>query len=250
MKRYFLLWALSLVLVVGALSACISVAAPESGPAQDGGQQRGVWVTGEGKVTVVTDIALLNVGIEVQAASVDAAQRKASETMDAVMKALKSGGVADKDIKTQRFSVQPVYSSVVKEGVRRQEITGYQVSNMVSVKIRAIDKAGAIIDAAARAGGDAARINNVSFTVEDPSKYLNEAREKALREAMARARQIAEVTGISLGKPVSITESGGFFPIMRSVELKAAAANGAPSTPISPGETEITLNVQMVFSIK
>jgi uncharacterized protein len=250
LKRFFSVSALALALVMGGLSACVSVAAPESGPAEDGGQQRGVWVNGEGKVTVVPDIALLSVGIEVQAASVDAAQRQASEAMDAVMKALKSGGVSDRDIKTQRFSIQSIYSSVVKDGVRRQEITGYQVSNMVSVKIRAIDKAGAIIDAAARAGGDAARINNVSFTVEDPSKYLNEAREKALREAMAKAGQIAEVTGISLGKPVSITESGGFFPIMRSFELKAAAPDGAPSTPISPGETEITLNVQMVFSIK
>ncbi|MFC1962642.1 SIMPL domain-containing protein, partial [Chloroflexota bacterium] len=207
--------------------------------------------SGEGKVTMVPEIALLDLGIEVEAATVEAAQQQAREAMERVMKVLKSEGVAERDIKTQSFSISPVYS-VVREDTRQWEITGYRVSNRVSAKIREIDNVGSIIDAAAKAGGDVARIDSLSFTVDDPSKYYDEAREKALLDAMARAKQIAKVADIRLGKPLYISESTGYIPLPRPAEFRTAVpeAGAALSTPISPGETEVRLTVQMAFGIK
>ncbi len=252
MKRRFLVPLLALGLVLGGISACgVSEGQGEAPALVTGGQQTGIWVSGEGKVVMEPDIALLNLGIEVEAATVEAAQQQAREAMERVMKVLKSEGVAGRDIKTQSFSISPVYS-VVREGTRRREITGYRVSNRVRAKIREMDKVGSIIDAAAKAGGDVARIDSLSFTVDDPSKYYDEAREKALRDAMARAKQIAKVAGIRLGKPFYISGSTGYIPLPRPAEFRMAVpeAGAALSTPISPGETEIRLTVQMAFRIR
>ena len=136
-------------------------------------QQVGIWVNGEGKVSVAPDLAVVQLGIEAQANTVAEAQSQASTAMDAVMKALKAAGVADKDIKTQYFSINRV--TRWDDKLQREEVIGYRVSNLVTAKIRAIGKAGDIIDAVAEAGGDLTRINGISFTVENPAVAQTEA---------------------------------------------------------------------------
>lgn len=213
-------------------------------------QNVGLWVTGEGKVTAVPDIALLRLGIEAEAKTVAAAQREAAEAMDKVMKALKSNGVSEKDIQTQRFSIYPVRRWIERED--REEIIGYRVTNIVVAKIKKIDKAGTVIDAVAEAGGDLARVENISFTVDDPAPYYKEAREKAVEDAMAKAKQIAEVAGINLGKPIYISEGAAYVPPIRDLYKEGAAVpapSELPPTPISPGELEFQLTVQMVYEI-
>ena len=211
-------------------------------------QNVGLWVTGEGKVVVVPDIALLRLGIEAQAKTVAAAQREASGAMDRVMKALKSNGVSEKDIQTQRFSIHAVRKWI--KGEDRERIIGYRVTNMVVAKIRQIDKAGTVIDAVADAGGDLTRIDSISFTVDDPTSYYKEAREKAIEDAMAKAEQMAEVAGVGLGKPLYISEGTAYIPPVRDNFYKAVAEGAAPSpTSISPGEMEIQITVQMVYQI-
>ena len=211
-------------------------------------QQAGIWVSGEGKVTAVPDIATLRLGIEAQEASVATAQSKAAEAMDEVMTALTKNGVAKKDIKTQYFSI----SKVTRWDNTKQEeiVTGYRVSNMVTAKIRDIDKAGTIIDAVAEAGGDLTRIDSISFSVDNPSAYYGEAREKAMAEAKAKAKQLAGLAGVTLGKPTYISESTYTpGPIYRQDLLGKAEAAPAVETSISPGEVEITLNVQIAYAI-
>ena len=115
-------------------------------------QNVGMWVTGVGKAVAVPDVALLRLGIESEASTVAEAQRKAAESMNKVMKALKSGGVSEQDIQTQRFSVYAVRKWIENEN--REEIIGYRVTNIVVAKIRDIDKAGIVIDAVAGAAGD------------------------------------------------------------------------------------------------
>ncbi len=211
-----------------------------------GQQQVGIWVTGEGKVTATPDIAVITLGVEVEAKSVAQAQKSATQTMDNIVKILKAQGVADKDIQTQRFSIQPVRRWIEKEG--REEIIAYRVTNIVAAKIRQIDKAGGIIDAIAEAGGDLTRINNISFTVDDPTQFYSQAREKALRDAMNKAQQIAQVTNTKLGKPIYISEGVSYMPpVVRDYALKAAEA--VPTTPISPGELEFHVTVQTVYKI-
>ena len=225
---------------------------PESTPAlPEGGdivlsqQSTGIWVVGEGTVSVVPDVARLNLGVEAQAGAVTEAQGQAAEAMAAVMTVLDDYGIADKDIQTQRFSIQPVR----RWDNGKETLLGYRVTNIVAVKIREMDDTGAIIDAVTEAGGDYTRINSISFVVDDPSEYYEEAREKAMEDAGAKAEQLAYLSGVDLGKPTYINESGGFIPITREFFMGEAAAAPDSTTPISAGETEIRLTVQVVYSI-
>lgn len=214
------------------------------------GQQQGIWVTAEGKVPVTPDIAVISMGVEAQAATVAEAQAQAAAAMDSILAALKNAGVEDKDIQTQYFSIYPVtrwYSDEEKE-----EVTGYRVSNTVSVKIRDISKAGDIIDAVAVAGGDNTRINNIQFDVEDKTEYYAEAREIAVKYAKTKAEQIAEAAGISLGDIIYITETTYTpGPIYRNYDMAVSEASAqGVGTSISTGELELSTSVQVNFAIK
>lgn len=211
------------------------------------GQQEGIWVNGEGKVTAEYDIAILRVGVEAQANSVADAQSQATDSMDKVMEALKDGGIDAKDIQTQSFNIRKV--SRWDDNKQQEIIIGYRVTNMVTAKVRDINKAGEVIDAVVAAGGDLTRIDSIGFTVDDPAPYQKEAREKAFADAAAKAKQLAEAADVKLGKPIYITENTYFFgPIYRDAVMQSEGASSA-MTPISPGETEITVNVQIAYDI-
>jgi uncharacterized protein YggE len=237
MKKYWLALGLVLVLAAVSLAGCANVETAGSNS-----QQQGIWVSGEGKVTVVPDIATLSLGISAQAASVAEAQSQAAEAMNGVMSALADNGVAKKDIQTQYFSIDQVTRWDDKN--QQEVVIGYRVTNTVTAKIRETDKAGAIIDAVAAAGGDLTRINSIGFSVDDPTPYYEEAREKAMADAKAKGKQLAELAGVKLGKPTYISE-GTISPVYpRAVPYEAAAP-----TPISPGELELTLTVQVAYDI-
>lgn len=260
MKKKWL-WVLGLAVVVPivALSGCYAGLPGPVGPRWSnlpsslqvnmGNQQQGIWVTGEGKVTAVPDIATLRLGIEAQEATVAEAQAQASEAMARVRAALEDNGVAEKDIQTQYFSIHKVTRW---DEIKNQEIViGYRVTNMVTAKIRDIDQAGLIIDAVATAGGDLTRIDDISFSIDDPSVYLEEAREKAMVDVKAKAEKLAGLAGVRLGKPTYISESS-YLPspaYPRVYYEEAAIPAPAPPTEISPGEMEITLNVQVAYAI-
>lgn len=210
-------------------------------------QYAGIWVTGQGEVTVVPDVAILSLGVEAQAITVQQAMDEAAIAMDQVMAALRANGVAERDIQTQWFNIYPV-RDWIDEG--REILIGYRVSNTVSAKIRDVAATGSIIDRVAEAGGDLARIQGVSFTVDDPSQYHSEARAKAIADAQAKAQHLAALAGVDLGRPFYISESGGFVPIYRDYGYGMLEAGVVPPTPISPGETEVTLTVQMAFAIE
>ena len=211
-------------------------------------QQEGIWVSGNGKVYAVPDVVILRLGIEAQEATVAEAQDQAAEAMEQVMAALDSEGVAEKDIQTQQFSIRRI--TRWDNGKEQEIVLGYRVTNMVTAKIRDIEKAGAVIDAVALAGGDLTRIDSIGFTIDDPTEYYAEAREKAVADAEAKAKQLAEVAGVKLGKPTYISESTYIpGPIYRQDMMEMAAGAPAPETPISPGEMEITLNVQLAYAI-
>lgn len=208
-------------------------------------QQVGLWVTGEGKAAATPDVVLLSLGIESEAKTVAEAQRNAADAMNKVMKALRANGVAEKDVQTQRFSIYPIRKWIDDE--RREEIIGYRVTNIVVAKIRQVDKAGSIIDSVAEAGGDLTRIESIGFTVDDPEPYFNEAREKAVKAAIAKARQVAGAANIKLGKLLYISEGTQYVPPVR--DYYALKAENIAPTPISPGELEFRVTVQMVYDI-
>ena len=217
----------------------------------------GIWVSGVGRVTAVPDVAVLSLGVEAEAATVEEAMDEASAAMNRVIDSLHSNGVADKDIKTQWFDIYPIrewvnvrspIESWVEDGY--EVLAGYRVTNMVTVKIRNIEATGDIIDAAAKAGGDLTRIHGVSFSVDDPSIYEDEARDLAVADARAKAQQLARAAGVGLGSPFYISESGGYYPTYWDYGVGYKGEEAYAATPISPGETEITLTVQMAFAIQ
>lgn len=244
-KKYMLFSAIIILLLTSILlSGC-------QGTAVEGitsNQQTGIWVTGEGKVTVTPDLAIIPVGIQAQAQSVAEAQAQANEAMNKVMAVLTTNGIAEEDIQTQYFNIQ----QLTRWNYDKEELViyGYQVTNMVTVKIRDMAKPGTIIDAVSAAGGDLIRINSIQFTVEDPTNYYDEAREKAVANAEDAAKQLADLTGVKLGKPIYISVSGVYSPqtpIYRDDKISPEAGS---STPISAGELEISLTVQVTYAIR
>src|SRR4030042_4970939 len=257
-KRWLILSGIVLAVILIGAGGCVygegaqvsppSIAGYVGAPVIASGQQQvGLWVNGEGKSKATPDLVLLSLGIEAESKTVARAQQDAAQAMDAVMKALKANGVADKDIQTQRFSIYPVRKWIEDE--QREIITGYRVTNVVIAKIRQVDKAGPVIDAVAEAGGNLTRIDNIGFTIDNPTPYYNEARAKAVEDAMAKAKQMTSSADVKLGKLIYMSESTPYVPqvAIRDYAMKAEAA---PATPISPGELEIQVNVQMVYEIR
>ena len=170
--------------------------------------------------------------------------------MDAVIASLRGNGVADRDIQTSYFSIEPI--TVYDEGTngeRTPKIVGYRVVNFATATIREVDNVGSIIDDAAEAGGDAIRINGIGFSVDDPRPLEVEARKLALEDATAKAEQIASVMNVTLGEPIYVSQQGGSPVVFRAAVPEAMFAADA-STPISAGEQEISIWVQVVFAIE
>ncbi|MBM3157850.1 MAG: DUF541 domain-containing protein [Chloroflexi bacterium] len=210
-------------------------------------QQTGIWVSGTGKVMGAPDVAILTLGVEAQEKTVSEAQSKAAKAMSDIVAALKANGVADKDIQTQWYTISVV--TKWDKDTEEQIVVGYRVTNMVTAKLRDINKAGTIIDAVALAGGDLTRVEGISFTIDDPTSYFNQARQEAMEDAEAKAQQMADLAGVGLGKAFYISESGGYIPQPYPVKDYYSFAEGSGSTPISAGELEITLTVQVAYAI-
>ena len=212
----------------------------------EGGATQGIAVSGEGTVSVRPDIALVNLGIEVTAETVASARDDAADAMQAMQDAMSDEGVASEDIQTQYFNIYPQYNYSESSG---PQIIGYTVSNQVQVKVRNLDTVSAVLDGAIEAGGDAVRVNGISFTVEDPEEFLSDARREAVADARAKAEVLAEAAGVELGTAISINESTNFGGDMYypAADVRQEGLGGA--TPVNPGEQELRVNVAVVFGI-
>ena len=239
--------ALMALIIVSCLVGC-SAGTTGNGNSVVTNQQQGILVTGEGKVTVKPDIVNINMGVQSQEASVADAMEKTSAAMADVMAILKTNNIADADIQTQQFSVYPQYSYDQTSG--KQNITGYNVTNTINVKLRDINTVGTIIDAVVAAGGNLTVINNVNFTVEDPTQYYDDARQKAIDDANTKAQDIATSYGVTLGKPTYIVETSSTpYPIYYGNSAGPAIMAGQEATSVNAGSTDIVLDVQALYSM-
>ncbi|MGD1118244.1 MAG: SIMPL domain-containing protein [Dehalococcoidales bacterium] len=246
MKKIWLV-AIGVVLLLGTI--LLASCGTESSPSVSNynSQQAGIWVSGEGKVTATPDVAILSLGIQAQETDVAPAQSEAAAAMDKVRTALKDAGIADKDIQTTYFSIQPVYQ--YDNNKQQSILSGYQVTNTVTVKVRKVDQTGPILDAVSAAGGNLIRVNNVAFTIDDPTPSYAQARVKAVADAIAKAKQLADNAGVKLGKLTYITESNNTpSPIYRT-DMTSGAVAPATTTPISTGEIDIITDVQIAYAI-
>jgi uncharacterized protein len=203
----------------------------------------GIVVVGEGRVTVAPDYAQIASGVTTRGKTVKEASDANSKTMAAIIKALLDSGVAQNDVQTSRFSVQPVY--VPQEPRTEPKLAGYSVSNQVRAKIRQIDNVGEILDRLITAG--ATDVGSVEFLVSDPSKALDEAREAAIADARRKAEVYARAAGIRLGQVEWITEASGFGP--GPLRGQGASAARAAAVPIATGEDTLAVTVTVGFTI-
>ena len=213
-------------------------------------------MTGQSSISLEPDLAILDIGVESLEKTVAEARVEAAQAMDAMLAVLANWGVGDKDIQTRSLTIRPQYDymEVIKEGVRTSEqvLTGYRVRNTASVKLRNLDDVGPIIDEVADAGGDSTRIDGIRFTVEETEPFEDQLRREAVADAQAKAQRFAELTGVSLGDLVFITEIGGGVPVLAGFaeEARVMAMAAQPATSVSGGELELQMAVQAVFSIR
>ncbi len=210
--------------------------------------QQGIWVSGQGTVMAAPNIASLVLGVSVQAAKVADAQAQAATAMSKVMAALTANGIAQKDITTQTYNIDQV--TKYDNTTQTTTVIGYQVTNLVNVIVRNIDKTGAIIDAVAAAAGDSTRISSISFSVDNPDQYLSQARTLAVNDAKAKAQQLAGLAGVTLGRPTYIAENTASIPIPQGLSAPMATLAPQPTTPINPGQLQVTVNVQVTYAIE
>lgn len=227
---------------------------------QGPGGVNGINVNANGSATGTPDVAVLQLGVEVEAPTVEAVRDAAATAQTAVIDSLKSNGVTDPDIQTQQFSINPQYDVAGSQPVApgaisppvapgRQVIRGYRVSNLIVVKVKDLSKVSKTLDDATRAGGNSTIVRGISFTIDDPEELMAQAREEAVEKARAQAETLARLSNVSLGKLISISESGGPQPLPYLNAPRTGSATQA-DTPIQPGELQVVVNVNALWAIE
>lgn len=205
-----------------------------------------ITVVGEGKVTLEPDIARVTIGVETVTSTVKEASDQNRETVEAVLAALTEQGVAEEDLQTSGFSIYAERFGA--DGPLDEGDIRYRVSNNVSVTIRQLDAVGTILDAAIEAGAN--NIYGVEFAVDEPGVSESEARQAAIEDATAKATELAELVGLSLGQVVSVSEvvgaGGGYYAGNFAEQARAFGGGG---TPITPGQLDLVMQLQVIFSI-
>lgn len=201
-------------------------------------------VSGEGKVTMVPDIAVVDVGVSSTNSTVVRAQQELNTKINAVSSAIKKLGIDEKDIKTSYYSIQPTYDYTGST----QRITGYQASSNLTIKVKNIDNVNAVVDASTGQGAN--QIGGVSFDVDDKTKAENQAREQAVSDAKSKAEAAARAAGFKLGRVINYSEGGGAGPRPLMYDKMAAmeVAEGAP-TQVEPGSADLTVSVTLSYEI-
>jgi uncharacterized protein YggE len=209
--------------------------------------------SGEGKVTAVPDQATVTVGITQQSQTVSEAKNKVNQATDSIIKDLKKLGLADKDIKTTDYSVNPNYSQ--QNGIAmpmlpttgQQTITGYTVTENLEINVKPLEKANQVIDAATKDGANL--VGGVNFTFSDQlSKSLeSQATEQAVSDARAKAEALAKATGINLGKVVNVVENQPGQPIPMMAANAALKTDQSAPTNVTPGENSLTVDVVLYY---
>jgi uncharacterized protein YggE len=196
----------------------------------------GITVTGTGSVKAVPDQADFSLGVQTSGQTARDALARNSEQMSRVLAAIQAAGIAKDDVKTQEVSVSPSYEAAGK-------VNGYTARNTVSVHIRVLSKAAAVLDGATKAGAN--DVYGPTFARSDREALQAKALRSAVENARSKAQALADAANIRLGSVTAITEGndGGVQPWAMSVRAVDAAV------PIQPGKEDIQATVTVTFAI-
>ena len=188
------------------------------------------------------DVATLSAGVVTQAADANEALRANAAQMNRLMEAVRQAGIAERDIRTSDLGVSPQYRRADGEA---REISGYEARNTVNLTLRDIGNLGSVIDALVAAGAN--QVHGPNFQIGEPEDAYDEARRAALEAARARAGLYADALGLRVRRIVSISEGGGFMPRPMAMGMRAMEAVAA--SPVSPGESTLSVNLDVVFEL-
>jgi uncharacterized protein YggE len=200
------------------------------------GAEPTVTVVGEGTASIKPDVAWLDIGVETSGQTASETAQNNQGKMDQVLASLQSLGIADQDIQTVAYNINPDYGS---EQGQASGVTGYRVTNTIRVTVRNLDQVGQVLDQVTQAGAN--NIFGITFGTQDQAAPQAEARAKAVADARARAEDLAKLSGYQLGDLLSISEDtgGGSVPM----------ANAINATPVEPGQIEIRGRVQVTYAL-
>lgn len=227
------------------LGGCADAATPQLGrPAVPDATGPSITTRGVGTVRGTPDTLTVDLGVATRAPSAADALADNSTRTTGLLDVLRRRGVAAADLRTSRLSINPTHD-------QNGGITGYEVTNQVTATLRDIAGAGALIDAAAQAAGDAARVERIGFDIDididDDAEPRARARGDAVRHAVTQARQLADAADVSLGPILSITEVTAGAPPEPAARDSAVAARAA--VPIEPGSQEVSVAVEVVHAV-
>jgi uncharacterized protein len=227
-------------------AGCLAAAvwALPAGAQQTGSQPEArIIVIGEGSVSLSPDYAQISAGVITKAKTAKEATDSNTKLMSAITAMLLDSGIAQKDIRTSRFSVQPVYAPPQPNTEPR--LVGFSISNQLSVTIRQIATVGDMLDRLIGAG--ATDVGSIQFLHNDTSKALDQAREAAVADARRKAELYAQAAGLNLGRVAWITEDSGFGPPVGVAAMRDGALKA--SVPIATGEDTLHVRITVGFDI-
>lgn len=201
-----------------------------------------IIVTGEGIVAAAPDLATVSLGVTMQGDTAAAAMAAGNTALQAVLERLKAAGIEDRDLQTSNLSLNPNWQS--GDGTTAPVIVGYVASNILSVRVRDLDKLGAVLDAVVTDGANT--LNGISFGLADPDPVLDEARGEAVADARGRAELLVGAAGVKLGRILSIAESGGMMPMPAPMFRMEAASDAVP---VAGGEVGMSASVTITYEI-
>ena len=225
-----------------ALSVPLSAAVAQEGAVM--AEAMVITVTGEGRVDQAPDMATVSLGVTTEGATAAEALGANSAEIAKVLERLGSAGIAPRDVQTTGLSVNPNWRN--NSSGEAPKISGFIANNGVTVRVRALDGLGAVLDAAVQDGAN--QLNGVEFGLQEPRPAQDEARRRAVADARARAELLAEAAGVKLGAIRSISEAMGAPMPMPAFRMAAEAVAGAP-VPVAAGEVATTANVTIVWEI-
>jgi len=202
-------------------------------------------ISATGEVSRVPDIAIISAGVTTLDKSATGAIEQNAAQMTRVRAALKRAGIADKDIQTSSFNLNPEYRY---ENNQPPVLTGYRVSNQVSVRFRDIKATGKILDALVAEGAN--QINGPNLTIDKPELAMDEARVKAIAVGQARAELYARTLGKRVVRLLSVSESGGYAVPPPMPMMRAQMADSAAKSVIDPGEQQLSVSLAMSFELQ
>ncbi|MET9329311.1 SIMPL domain-containing protein [Tsukamurella sp. NPDC003166] len=221
--------------MAGSVSACGSSSTANDSP-------REITAVGTGEASGKPDVLTVQLAVQHQAADVTTALNDASASAQKVIDAATANGVDSKDVQTANVRVNPRY------GTDRQ-ITSYEATQSLTVKVRKLDTASKLLGDLATAGGDATRISSVGFDIENDSALKATARDKAFAEAKSRAEQYAKLSGGKLGEVRTVSEGAAVRPTTTRQYTPDTAGVAASPVPIESGEQSLTVTVTVVWKL-